>query len=209
LLTKAEEWARDCGFPEIGLHVHGSNLVAINLYHSHGFSINTTIMQKDLSSENLHPKPEKIKFRNYLPDQDHDFVHHLLFLKYQAKALASAVSTEEQIQTGFERCLTTYNFGNPRKEIIVAEDSQGSSLGFLWFYKSKGDLGKRRHTWVHSAQVVDPTHLPYLLSYLEQWTVEQGLDAIRTPVHRIETQTAKMLQAYDYFPANLIMYKTP
>lgn len=208
LLAKAEEWALDFGFQEIGLHVYGSNKVAINLYHSQGFSISTTIMQKDLFSENLHPKPEIIKFRNYLPDKDHGFVQHLLFFQYQAKARASAVTAEEQIKTGFERCLSTYNFGNPKKEIIIAEDDQSSPIGVLWFYKSKGDLGKRRHVWLHSVQVVDPIHMPYLLSYLEQWTMEQGLDAIRTPVHQIEKQTAQVLKSYDYYPANLIMLKT-
>lgn len=208
LLTKAEEWARECGFPEIGLHVYGANKAAINLYLTQGFSINTTIMQKDITPENLHPTAENITFRDYLPDKDHKFVHRLLFLQYQAKALASGTSTKEQVKAGFERCLNTYNFGNPRKEIIIAEDDHGSRIGVLWFYKSKGDLGKRRHVWLHSAQVVDPIHLPDLLSFLEQWVVEQEIDAIRTPVHQIEKQTMQVLQSHDYFPANLIMNKT-
>ena len=207
LLAATESWARDVDLPQIGLHVLGENAGALSLYRASGFRAQYSYYQKDLTADNLIEPDTDLIFRPYIDNQDQEFTRRLLLRQYRIRAQASADPSEEQIEAGFEKCLRTYNFGNPEKQIIIAGDRSGTSVGLLWFYQSKGDLGKRHYIWMHAAQAVEDHQMPDLLSYVEQWALEHDLDAIRTPVHRVETRLTEILTNFDYHPANIFMYK--
>jgi len=209
LLKRAEDWAADRGFSEIGLHVFGSNQTAINLYQTSGYLAEYSYLQKDITIENLPPLDGTLLFRPYLAEQDHNFTDQLLFQPYQQRAGAKAnlELSAEEITAGFTHCLEIYNFGNQKKELIIVEHPDGEPIGVLWFYKSKGDLGKRRYIWLHAAQTADSGYLPQMLSYLEHWAAEHQLDAIRTPIHQCEIDLKETLGSFNYQPANLFMLK--
>jgi ribosomal protein S18 acetylase RimI-like enzyme len=209
LLESAEEWATACGYAEIGLHVFGRNKIAFNLYQSNGYLTEHSYLQKNITPENILPLGGDLKFRSYNAEVDGQFTREMIFQQYQQQARANIGSeiTDEEISTGFERLLEKFNFGNPKKELIIVDDPDNSPSGVLWFYKSKGDLGKRRYVWLHSALTKNPEHMPQLLAYLEHWTVDNQLDSIRTPVHSSEQQLITALQESGHQPANIFMRK--
>lgn len=208
LLEKARVWAEEAELDQVGLHVFGSNKVAINLYTTSGYQALYQYLQKDITPDNLKASENSLIFRPCQSEKDLDFSRKLLSSQYHQRAMYNANPDTVEVSNGFEKSLETYNFGNPKKELIIAEDSEGKTVGLLWFYISKGDLGKRRYIWLHAVQAVEPEHLPHLLAYLEHWAVEQELDAIRTPVHQSEGHLGSMLLSFDYQPANLFMYKS-
>ena len=187
----------------------GSNQTAIQLYQSCGYHTEYSYRQKEVRTENLPPLQGKLHFRPYTAGQDGEFSRKLLFEQYQRRASANAslTLTAGEISAGFTHCLEIYNFENQKKELILAEHADGSPLGLLWFYNSKGDLGKRRYIWMHSALSLNPDDLPQLLAYLEQWAVDHQLDAIRTPVHQCETGLISALDTLGYQPSNIFMIK--
>ncbi|MEN8241238.1 MAG: GNAT family N-acetyltransferase [Chloroflexota bacterium] len=209
LLKQAEAWAVSCGYQEIGLQVFGDNQTAINLYQSSGYLTEYSYMQLDISFENLPPLDGTLQFRPYLAEQDHSITDQLLFQQYRQRAGAKAnlVVSAEEITAGFRHCLEIYNFGNQKKELIIVEHPTGEPVGVLWFYKSKGDLGRRRYIWLHAAQTADSGHLPQMLRYLEHWAADHQLDAIRTPIHQCEINLIETLSSFNYQPANLFMLK--
>jgi ribosomal protein S18 acetylase RimI-like enzyme len=208
LLGKALGWAKAAGLAQVGLHVFGSNTAAVNLYTTSGYKTVYSYLQKDITLDKADAQGEPLLARPYRPETDLAFTRQLLFEQYQGRALASASPKPDAVEAGFEKCLKNFNFGSPNKELVIAENEKGVPAGVLWFYKSKGDLGKRRYVWLHAAQALNPSILPNLLNYLEGWAVENELDAIRTPLHQSENGLAEVLKGLNYHPANLFMYKT-
>jgi ribosomal protein S18 acetylase RimI-like enzyme len=207
LLAKSADWAREAGFSQVGLHVLGDNTAAIQLYKSSEFRTQYSYYQKEIDKSNLPPVDTRLVARPYRPEVDLDFTRQMLYSQYETRAKASAEPTAAEIVAGFEKCLQTFNFGNSQKELLIADDMDGNQLGLLWFYRSKGDLGKRHYVWLHAALASDPDDLPMLLSTLEHWSAEHELTTIRTPVHQVETRLTKELAGFGYQPANLFMYK--
>jgi hypothetical protein len=207
LLGKAGEWAGEVGLAQVGLHVFGNNTAAINLYTSSGYQTIYSYLQKDLDRNRIKTPTNTLSFRVYQPEGDLGFTRQMLFNQFRTRALSSADPNPEEIRLGFDKCLKNFSFGNPNKELVIAVNGRGTPVGVLWFYKSKGDLGKRRYIWLHAAQATNPHDTPILLNYLEEWALENDLDAIRTPLHHSETQFGNTLQSFGYSPANMFMYK--
>ncbi|MBN1667644.1 MAG: GNAT family N-acetyltransferase [Anaerolineales bacterium] len=169
LLAQAEAWASANQLERIGLHVVGTNSIARQLYALCGYELLNCYLQKMITPQTAASVPKNQSVRFYKPQDESDYqqVFQLDFEHFHEVALSTCAIPAVQVREAYQKFMHAVNI---RSEwILLAQDDEKKSVGFIWAYQSRGDLGDQEYVWLRNLQVVNqqPDLAAALLKQLE------------------------------------------
>jgi ribosomal protein S18 acetylase RimI-like enzyme len=210
LMRRAEAWAQREVLARIGLHVFGPNEAAMHLYTTLGYAATNLYVQKSLGPETRLPVGETAF--HLRPVETETDERQILDLGYETfRTLAGTQVPEEAVRRCYGAFTNRHRLGEPHHWVRIAEGPDGAIAGFVWVYRSHGDLGDRAYTWLRNLEV-SPAFRGrglgrHLLACAEAWTQERGLDVMRTGIHTSQAVALHLLRAAGYRPTSIFMYK--
>jgi GNAT superfamily N-acetyltransferase len=214
LLQHAEEWAQGEGLSRIGLHVFGFNQIARRLYQSSNYQMLNCYFQKQLSqpAETVVQSDNRFAFRTLETEADRQSLHDLSYRRFSTSATAHTPVDQKALEEKHQALWQTIPLDKSTEYICLAEDQNRSLAGFAWAYPSQSDLGDRVYVWVRYLEA-DPAYtnqqflLNQLLTQVQTWAFQNGLDTIRLDTHFSQTDLIKVLQDNAYQKTNLFLQK--
>ena len=215
LLARAEDWAREAGYPAIGLHVFGHNDPARALYASCGFSVlNTYVQGTDLSSFCRNPSEcEAWVLGSAASIDGDDAIDDLFVNSFRRRALHTWGQLDDAtIRDGYQQSVSSYE-RTKRDDVtlLVRRTADDRVVGLARAYVSSGDLGAKRYAWMTDLAVASDTDTPgvsrTLLGGIARWAGDRDLDTLRTSVHALETDIYKTLVDDGFKDTNVFLRK--
>jgi ribosomal protein S18 acetylase RimI-like enzyme len=211
LLLQAEDWAKKEGFSRCGLHVFAFNHHAIRLYYSAGYTMKNCYLQKEVTLHTMVKTVTPFHIKRMETGQDESNVIALGYQNFRELARSGGDIPEEDICNRYNKSVNRTYFKNPKHCVYIGEDA-GECAGFVWGYISQGDIGGKRYVWMLDLEVAQKFRQQklgtQLLAQVEQWTIRQGLDTVRTGVHAKNEIALHLLRSTGYKETNLFLEKS-
>jgi hypothetical protein len=209
-LAQAEAWASANKLERIGLHVVGTNSIARQLYALCGYELLNCYLQKMITPQTAASVPNNQSVRFFKPQDESDYqqVFQLDFEHFHEVALSTCAIPAVQVREAYQKFMNAVNIRN--EWIVLAQDDEQNSVGFIWAYQSRGDLGDQEYAWLRNLQVVNqqPDLPAALLKQLESWAYLSNLSVIRTGVTAYDRQLLDLLLSRNFVETNLYLQKT-
>ncbi|NHJ02968.1 MAG: GNAT family N-acetyltransferase [Candidatus Heimdallarchaeota archaeon] len=211
LLEKAIQWARAEGFSKIGLHVFSSNSKAYNLYCKVGFNVSHCYHQKFIQTEKFSNNEQEGDFspftiRSATFPKDKEVVRELIKDNFTKIVLERNNNIAiKNINERYNCYMDKIDLSKEKHQIFIVENQEEEIKGYVWGYRSKGDIGEKEYLWLQDIAVENESLETLLIQKIENWAIKQNLDTIRTGVRTSKQKFWFKLSSLGFHVSNYFM----